>query len=68
MVRPYRSLRGEIPRCLGAEKNEFESFMRDILHWQPERRATARRLLRHTWLDPRGFENAGWRIRPLPRG
>ncbi|POR33249.1 Serine/threonine-protein kinase SRPK [Tolypocladium paradoxum] len=68
MVRANRSLGDEIPRCLAAEKNEFESFMRNILRWQPWRRATARQLLRHTWLDPRGLENAACRIRPLPRG
>ncbi|PNY20667.1 Serine/threonine-protein kinase SRPK [Tolypocladium capitatum] len=68
MVRTNSSLRHEMPRCLAAEAYEFESFMRSMLRWQPRRRATARQLLGHAWLDPKGLGSAGCRIRPLPRG
>ena len=50
---PYtRSLRGEMPECISEEEAErFLKFMRRMLCWLPEERATARELKNDPWFD-----------------
>jgi serine/threonine-protein kinase SRPK3 len=46
-----RSLRHEVPDCIKAEEvDEFLRFMRRMLRWLPEERATARELKDDPWL------------------
>ncbi|KAH7316688.1 putative serine/threonine-protein kinase [Stachybotrys elegans] len=49
---PYaRSLQKEMPECISEEESElFLQFMRRMLHWLPEERATAKELKDDPWL------------------
>ena len=49
---PFRRVLGnEVPDCIAAEdKGRFLNFMRRMLRWLPEERATARELLEDPWL------------------
>ena len=46
------SLEAEAKALEGNEKAEFLRFLRRMLHWQPEKRASARELLQDPWLIP----------------
>ena len=36
----------------GTDKAEFLAFVRNMLHWLPEKRKSAKELLEDPWLDP----------------
>lgn len=50
-----RSFENEIPECIFEEQREelFLKFVRRMICWVPEERATASELLSDPWLDPR---------------
>lgn len=50
---PYsRSLRSELPECISDEEADlFLGFMRRMLCWMPEERATAAELRTDPWLE-----------------
>lgn len=59
LVPHERRLRREVPQCVREEERvgEFLHFMRRMICWAPEERATAAELLRDPWLD-KGKGNA----------
>lgn len=53
MIPFNRNLRSEVPDCITKrDEDAFLTFIRRMLHWIPEERATAKELLLDPWLEP----------------
>ncbi|KAG5985246.1 hypothetical protein E4U55_007871 [Claviceps digitariae] len=55
LVNPARSLENELPECIQKEQRPelFIAFIKKMLCWLPEKRATASELLSDPWLESR---------------
>jgi len=51
LVQPGKSLADTVTELEGNEKEVFLDFASCMLHWLPEKRKTAKELLKHPFLD-----------------
>ena len=51
LVQPGKSLADTVTELEGNEKEAFLDFASCMLHWLPEKRKTAKELLKHPFLD-----------------